>query len=56
MIMGTGASRFWWPQGLLSCLQELVDDAAAVLDELCVFEALHDMASPVAASAREARS
>jgi pimeloyl-ACP methyl ester carboxylesterase len=77
MIMGTGASRFWWPQGLLKCLQEhgfrpavfdlrdagqsthmpqksaagphramlrrrpaaysaedLVDDAAAVLDEL----------------------
>jgi pimeloyl-ACP methyl ester carboxylesterase len=22
MIMGTGASRFWWPQGLLTCLQE----------------------------------
>jgi pimeloyl-ACP methyl ester carboxylesterase len=22
MIMGTGASRFWWPQGLLKCLQE----------------------------------
>jgi pimeloyl-ACP methyl ester carboxylesterase len=77
MIMGTGVSRFWWPQGLLKCLQEhgfrpavfdlrdagesthmpqksaagphramfrrrpaaysaedLVDDAAAVLDEL----------------------
>src|SRR5690242_18089219 len=22
MIMGMGASRFWWPQGLLQCLQE----------------------------------
>ncbi|GIJ61101.1 alpha/beta fold hydrolase [Virgisporangium aurantiacum] len=22
MIMGTGASRFWWPQGLLQCLRE----------------------------------
>jgi pimeloyl-ACP methyl ester carboxylesterase len=21
MIMGTGASRFWWPQGMLTCLQ-----------------------------------
>src|SRR3954471_7549875 len=22
MIMGLGASRFWWPQGLIECLQE----------------------------------
>src|SRR6266536_1923535 len=22
MIMGLGASRFWWPRGLLQCLQE----------------------------------
>src|SRR4051794_12886877 len=22
MIMGLGASRFWWPPGLLRCLQE----------------------------------
>ncbi len=22
MIMGLGASRFWWPQGLIGCLQE----------------------------------
>src|SRR5690349_15525513 len=22
MIMGLAASRFWWPQGLLQCLQE----------------------------------
>jgi pimeloyl-ACP methyl ester carboxylesterase len=22
MIMGTGASRFWWPRGLVPCLQE----------------------------------
>jgi pimeloyl-ACP methyl ester carboxylesterase len=22
MIMGTGVSRFWWPRGLLKCLQE----------------------------------
>jgi pimeloyl-ACP methyl ester carboxylesterase len=22
MIMGLGASRFWWPEGLLQCLQD----------------------------------
>ena len=22
MLMGMAASRFWWPQGLLQCLQE----------------------------------
>jgi pimeloyl-ACP methyl ester carboxylesterase len=22
MIMGAGGSRFWWPRGLLECLQE----------------------------------